>query len=265
LTLRERLDHRLDLSPLVPHALAGKTVRQIERLELQAGNRPIKLADAFRVRAGNNEQVHIHGGCDRLDYVGQEMNSGELTVEGNVGIQAGRLMSGGRLTVLGNTGPWAASGMKAGVFEIRGTAGDRLGGPLAGEIAGMRGGIVVVRGSVGERAGDRMRRGTIIVEGHAGDYAGSRMIAGTLIVRRSAGPLSGFLLKRGTIVVGGSSELSPTFIECGEYKLVAMRWLSAMIEPYSKAAAVLLRRPFTRFAGDMAVLGKGEILVGNRN
>ena len=91
------------------------------------------------------------------------------------------------------------------------------------------------------------------------------MIAGTLIVRRSAGPLAGFLLKRGTIVLGGCSELSPTFMDCGEYKLLAMRWLSVMIEPYSKAAAVLLRRPFTRFAGDMAVLGKGEILLGNRN
>jgi formylmethanofuran dehydrogenase subunit C len=265
LIVRERLDHRLDLSPLVPHALAGKTIGQIERMELQTGHRPINLADVFRVRAGDIEQIRIQGDCDRLDYVGQEMNSGELLVEGNVGIQAGRLMSGGRLTVLGNTGPWAASGMKAGVFEIRGTAGDRLGGPLAGEIAGMRGGIVVVRGSVGKRAGDRMRRGTIIIEGHAGDYAGSRMIAGTLIVRRSAGPLAGFLLKRGTIVLGGSSVLSPTFMDCGEYQLVAMRWLAVMIEPYSKVAAVLLRRPFTRFAGDMAVLGKGEILVGNRN
>ncbi len=265
LTLRERLDHRLDLSPVVPHLLAGKMVRQIERLDLQTGHRPIKIADAFRVHAGNTEQVRIQGGCDQLDYVGREMASGELTVEGNVGIQAGRLMSGGRLTVLGNTGPWAASGMKAGVIEIRGTAGDRLGGPLAGEIAGMRGGIVVVRGSVGNRAGDRMRRGTIIVEGRAGDYAGSRMIAGTLIVRRSAGPLPGFLLKRGTIVLGGSSGFSPTFVECGEYKLVAIRWLSAMIEPYSKAAALLLREPLTRLAGDMAVLGKGEILLRNPN
>jgi formylmethanofuran dehydrogenase subunit C len=266
LTLRERPDQRLNLSPLVPHGLAGKTAREIEQIELQTTRHRIKVGDVFRLCAGDVEQIRIQNACDRLDYVGQEMNGGELLVEGSVGIQAGRLMSGGRLTVLGNAGPWAASGMKAGVFEIRGAVGDRLGGPLAGEIAGMRGGIVVVRGSVGERAGDRMRRGTIIIEGQAGRYAGSRMIAGTLIVCRSAGPLAGFLLKRGTIVLGESySALSPTFMNCGEHELVAMRWLSAMIEPYSKAAAVLLRRPFTRFAGDMAVLGKGEILVGNRN
>jgi formylmethanofuran dehydrogenase subunit C len=265
LTLRERPDQRLDLSPLVPHGLAGKTAREIEQIELQTTRHRIKVGDVFRLRAGDVEQIRIQNACDRLDYVGQEMKDGELVIDGDVGIQAGRLMTGGRLTVLGNVGPWAASGMKAGVLEIRGVAGDRLGGALAGEVAGMRGGIVIVRGSVGERAGDRMRRGTIIVEGKAGPYAGSRMIAGTLIVRGSAGPLAGFLLKRGTIVLGGSSELSPTFMDCGEYQLVAMRWLAAMVEPYSKAAAVLLRRSFARFAGDMAVLGKGEILVGSRN
>jgi formylmethanofuran dehydrogenase subunit C len=266
LTLRTRPDQRLDLSPLVPHGLAGKTAREIARIDLQTTRQRIKVGDVFGLRPGDVEQIRIQDACDRLDYVGQEMKNGELLVEGDVGIQAGRLMAGGRLTVVGNAGPWAASGMKAGVLEIRGSAGDRLGGALAWEVAGMRGGIVVVRGSVGERAGDRMRRGTIIIEGEAGPYAGSRMIAGTLIVRRRAGPLAGFLLKRGTIVLGDSrSVLPPTFMDCGEYELVAMRWLAAMIDPYSKGAAALLRRPLTRFAGDMAVLGKGEILVGNWN
>jgi len=266
LTLLQRPHQRLDLSPLVPHGLAGKTAREIEQIDLQTTRQRIKVGDVFRLRMGDVEQIRVQGACDRLDYIGREMKSGEILVEGDVGVQAGRLMAGGRLTVLGNAGPWAASGMKAGAFEICGAAGARLGGPLAGEIAGMRGGIVVVRGSVGERAGDRMRRGTIVIEGEAGPYAGSRMIAGTLIVRRKAGPLPGFLLKRGTIVLGDScSVLLPTFADCGQYDLVAMRWMAEMIEPYSKAAAVLLRRPLTRFAGDMAVLGKGEIFVRNRN
>ncbi|MGB8633604.1 MAG: formylmethanofuran dehydrogenase subunit C [Xanthobacteraceae bacterium] len=266
LTLRQRPDQRLDLSPLVPHGLAGKTAREIEQIDLQTTRRRVKVGDVFQLRMGDVEQIRIQRACDRLDYIGREMSGGEILVEGDVGVQAGRLLAGGRLTVIGNVGPWAASGMKAGVFEIRGAAGERLGGPLAGEIAGMRGGVVVVRGSAGERAGDRMRRGTIIVEGKAGHYAGSRMIAGTLIVRRSAGPLPGYLLKRGTIVLGeGSSVLSPTFVDCGRYELVAMRWLAGMLEPYSKAAVALLRGPLTRFAGDMAILGKGEIFVGNRN
>ena len=78
------------------------------------------------------------------------MRGGEIIVDGDVGIKTGRLMSGGRLVIHGNAGPWAASGMTAGYLEITGTAGDRLGGPLPGEIAGMRGGVVVVRGAVGD-------------------------------------------------------------------------------------------------------------------
>jgi formylmethanofuran dehydrogenase subunit C len=266
LTLRQRPDQRLDLSPLVPQGLASKTAREIEQIDLQTTRRPVKVGDVFQLRMGDVEQIRIQGACDRLDYIGREMSGGEILVEGDVGVQAGRLMTGGRLTVIGNAGPWAASGMKAGVLEIRGGVGDRLGGPLTGEISGMRGGVVVVRGSAGERAGDRMRRGTVIIEGVAGSYPGSRMIAGTLIVRRRAGPLPGFLLKRGTIVLGeGCSALSPTFVDCGRYDLVAMRLLAGMLEHYSKAAAALLRRPLTRFAGDMAVLGKGEIFVGSRN
>lgn len=261
-TLRQRPEQRLDLSPLVPHLLAGKTAGEIERLELQTTRRPIAVGEIFRLRMGEPGRICIEGGSDRFDRAGAGMSGGEFTVDGDVGIQAGRLMAGGRLTVRGNAGPWAASCMKAGLIEISGAAGDRLGAPLAGEISGMRGGIVVVRRAAGERAGDRMRRGTIIVEGEAGPYAGSRMIAGTLIVAGKAGPLPGFLLKRGSIILGGGcGEVPPTFLDCGRHDLIALRLLAGMVEPYSKPAASLLRRRLTRLAGDMAVLGKGEMFI----
>lgn len=262
-TLRARPPQRLDLSPLVPHRLAGKSAREIERVELQTTLSRIEVGEIFRLRMGDAAQICIEGGSDRFDYAGREMAAGALLVDGDVGVQAGRLMTGGRLTVRGNAGPWAASGMKAGIVEISGAAGDRLGGPLPGEMSGMRGGVVVVRGGAGERAGDRMRRGTIIIEGDAAAYGGSRMIAGTLIVVRKAGPLPGYLLKRGTIVLGGCGALSPTFVDCGEHRLLANRLLAAMIESYSKPAAALMRRPLRRLAGDTAVLGKGEIFVGS--
>jgi formylmethanofuran dehydrogenase subunit C len=265
-TLRQRPDQRLDLSPLVPHLLAGKTAAQIERIELQTTRCRVDVAEIFRLRMGDAQQIRVEGACDRLDRVGLYMAGGEVFVDGDVGTQAGRLMTGGRLTLGGNAGPWAASGMKGGVIKILGAAGDRLGGPLAGEMAGMRGGVVVIRGRAGERAGDRMRRGTIIIEGEAGAYAGSRMIAGTLIVGRKAGPLPGFLMKRGTIVLGdGCSMMSPTFLDCGQHTLLALRLWAGLIDPYSKRGASLLRRPLRRFAGDMAVLGKGELFMGNRS
>jgi len=260
LTLRARPDHRLDLSPLVPHLLAGKTSAAIEKIALQTTHGCVAVGDVFRMRMGDTQQVRIEGACDRLDLVGHGMTDGDIAVEGDVGSQAGRLMSGGRLTINGSVGPFAGSGMAGGHLDIIRSAGDRLGGPLAGEMAGMRGGVVTVRGDVGDRAGDRMRRGTIIVEGKAGRHAGSRMIAGTLLVRRVAGALPGYLMRRGTLVLGeGCDGFSPTFVDCGVHDLVATRLLESFVKAYSARAASILRRPLRRLAGDMAVLGKGEI------
>jgi formylmethanofuran dehydrogenase subunit C len=260
LALRQRPDQRLDLTALVPNRLAGKSVAEIERIDLATSRHRVDLGEVFRVRAGSPEQIRLEGACDRLDLIGHGMTSGAIVVEGDVGAQAGRRMSGGRLTIRGDAGPWAASGMQAGHLEITGNVGDRLGGPLAGEVAGMRGGVVVVGGDAGERAGDRVRRGTIIIQGGAGPYAGSRMLAGTLIVRRATGAQPGYLMRRGTMVCGEpGTVLSPTFVDCGIHHLIAMRLLAAFIRSYNKQVASILDRPLRRFAGDMAALGKGEI------
>jgi formylmethanofuran dehydrogenase subunit C len=262
LTLRARPRQRLDLSQLVPSLLAGRSAAEISSIDLATTRESITVGDVFRLRMGDAQLIRLEGACDRLDRVACAMADGEMMVEGDVGAQAGRLMSGGRLTISGHAGPWAASGMKGGRLEIGGGAGERLGGPLAGETAGMRGGMVVVRGNAGERAGDRLRRGTIVIEGEAGAYAGSRMIAGSLVVRRKAGPFPGYLMNRGTLVLGDEVEaLSPTFVDCGVHDLVAMRLMGAFLRAASPRAAALLRRPLRRLAGDMAVLGKGEILT----
>lgn len=260
LSLRQRPDQRLDLSALVPNRLAGRSVAEIERIDLATSRHRVDVGEVFRVRAGSPEQIRFEGACERLDLIGHGMTGGEIIVEGDVGAKAGRLMGGGRLVIQGDAGPWAASGMQAGHLEIAGSVGDRLGGPLAGEVAGMRGGLVLVGGNAGERAGDCLRRGTIIIQGGAGPYAGSRMLAGTLIVRRATGALPGYLMRRGTIVCGApETVLAPTFVDCGIHHLIAMRLLAAFIRSYNKQIASILDRPLRRFAGDMAALGKGEI------
>jgi formylmethanofuran dehydrogenase subunit C len=265
LTLRRAPDQRLDLSLLVPHGLAGKTAAEIEKIELQSTRAPVTVGDIFRLRMGDAAHIRIEGAGDRLDRVGYAMTDGEIVVEGDVGAQAGRLMRGGSLVIRGSAGPWAGSAMIGGSLDVLGDAGDHLGGPFGGETVGMRGGAIVVRGSAGARAADRMRRGTIVVEGPCGAYAGSRMIAGTLVVLRRAGPLPGYLMKRGTIVLGADcEELSPTFIDCGVHALVAMRLMAGFVGAVSRRAGACLRGPLRRYAGDMAVLGKGEILVGTR-
>lgn len=265
LTLREQPDQRLDLSPLVPHRLAGKTAAAIAAIALQTTRSAVTVGDVFRLRAGDVRQIRIEGACERLDLIGCEMEDGEIVVDGDVGSQAGRRMAGGRLRIDGNTGPWLGSGMTGGRIDVAGTAGERVGGPLPGEMAGMRGGLLVVRRDAGDFAGDRMRRGTIVIEGRAGDYAGSRMAAGTLVVRHGSGVLPGYLMRRGTIVLGDAVEtLSPTFVDCGVHELLAMRLLAKFLKDADVAAGSMLRRPLRRFAGDMAVLGKGEIFLVER-
>lgn len=262
LTLSRRPDQRLDLSALTPQRIAGLSESEIEKIELQTTRWRVVVGDVFRLRMGDAAHIRIEASCDRLDCIGQEMTDGEIIVEGDAGARAGRLMKGGRLTVRGGAGPWAASGMTGGAIEIFGDAADRLGGPLAGEVAGMRGGTVLVHGRAGERAGDRLRRGTIVVEGSAGVYAGSRMIAGTLVVLGRTGPLPGYLMKRGTIVLGDNSEeMSPTFLDCGVHDLVALRLMGDFLRTHSARAGQLFRKPLRRFAGDMATGGKGEIFV----
>jgi formylmethanofuran dehydrogenase subunit C len=263
-SLLDAPDQRLDLSPLIPQNLAGKTVPEIERIELQMTRMRVTVGDVFRIREGDPEKIVIEGGTERFDRVGMRMGSGAIRVEGKVGVQVGRLMSGGQLTVRGDAGPFAGSGMKGGTLDIEGDAGERLAGPLSGETVGMSGGLVHVRGDVGARAGDRLRRGFILIEGSAGAYAGSRMIAGTLVIGGEASDLPGYLMGRGTIFLGrGATLLSPSFGDCGEHDLVAARLLANYIADTSANLATLFCRPLRRLAGDLAALGKGEILLPN--
>jgi formylmethanofuran dehydrogenase subunit C len=264
-SLRDGPDQRLDLSPLISQNLAGKTVADIECIEVGTTRVRVAVGDVFRIREGDPDRIVIEGGSARFDRVGMGMTSGSIHVEGEVGVEAGRLMSGGQLTIRGNAGPFAGSGMKGGTLDIEGNAGERLGGSLSGETVGMSGGVLHVRGDAGERAADRLRRGFILIEGRAGAYAGSRMIAGTLAIADEAGDLPGYLMGRGTILLGrGATLFSPTFGDCGEYDLVAAQLLANYIGQFSGKLAGLFRQPLRRLAGDLAALGKGEILLPSR-
>ncbi len=260
-TLRAEPDQRLDLSPLTPDRLRGLDRAAIEKIPLNTTRTPVVVADLFRIRPGDPDEIVIEGGSARLDRVGAGMSGGALLLEGDAGLQAGLAMSGGRLAIRGSVGPLAASGLKGGVLEIAGNAGDDLGGPLPGQRTGQRGGVVVVRGSAGSRAADRMRRGVVIVEGDAGEAAGCRMIAGTLVVCGQAGGLAGYLMRRGTLVLGAEAQPLPGFVPTGPAGAVFTRLLARNLSPFSRRAARLVSGPSRRFAGDTAALGKGEKLL----
>jgi len=258
--LEREPDQRLDLAPLTPHALNGKSAKEIAQIELQTTREKIAVGDIFKIRSGDAQTIVFEGGSERLDNIGQDLKSGEIIVEGDVGKSVGRSMSGGNLVVAGDAGPYAGSALSGGRLEIAGNAGDFLGAPLEGEIEGITGGFLIVRGDAGSRAGDRLRRGTIVIEGSAGDYPGSRMIAGTLIVLGASGVLPGYLMRRGTIALANPPELAPTFVDCGSHELAFASLFARLLRPESRGAAKLFSSLLNRFAGDTAALGKGEIL-----
>lgn len=261
LHLREPPPQRLDCSPLTPDRLRGLSDAEIARLPLGTTRAALSVGDLFTIAGEDREHLVVAGGSPLMDEVGAGMNAGVITIEGEVGIRAGHGMRGGRLVITGAAGPYAATGLRDGEIEIGGDAGDFLGGSGAGEPAGMAGGVVVVRGAAGARAGDRLRRGVIVVEGDSGDYPGSRMIAGTLIICGRAGAAPGYLMRRGTLVARDAAPLA-TFFATGSADHVFRALLAGALAPLSAKAAALIGGPaLARFGGDLAGLGKGELLI----
>ncbi len=260
--LLQEPSQRLDLSRLTPDRLVGRTQKEIEAIDIGTTKVEAKVGDVFKVRVGDPQMLHFEGGSERFDLLGAKLLPGfSIYVEGDVGAQLGRGAQGGTITVAGDAGPYAASGMTGGRIDIDGDAGDFLGAPLAGEIGGMAGGRVLVRGNAGSRAGDRLRRGIIIIEGDAGADIGSRAIAGTIIALGATTGRIGYLNKRASLVLAQAGDFGPTYVDCGAHHLNFARLFSRSLAEDSRRASRLLSQKLRRFAGDTAVMGKGEILT----
>lgn len=261
-TLRQEPPQRVDLSALTPDRLAGKSVAEIEKIEIGTTRASTKVGDLFKVSEGDLKNLRYEGGSARFDLVGAKLlPEFSIHVEGDVGLQLGRLATGGRITVSGNAGAYAASGNAGAHIEIKGDVGELLAAPLAGELAGMSGGRVVVRGNAGARAGDRLRRGILIIEGNAGEDLGSRVIAGTIIVLGETVGRVGYLNRRGSLVLAKRKDFGPTYLDCGAHLFTFARLFSRSLRADSAGASALLSGRLQRFGGDTAVYGKGEILT----
>ncbi|MEQ1715015.1 MAG: formylmethanofuran dehydrogenase subunit C [Hyphomicrobium sp.] len=258
---------RLDLSGFIPAKLAKLSNAEIARLPVSTGSRHAATAgDVFDISGSAGDTLTIDGSTTvlgaALDFVGAGLCSGTLRVNGNVGSYAGRKMSGGTLEINGNAGSYLASGMTGGLIHVTGNAGDSLGAVLSGERFGMAGGTVVVSGNIGARAGDKMRRGTIVVKGTTGAQTGTRMVGGTIWAEGGLGPDPGFMMRRGTLIAPKVERLLPTFVDCGCHDLLITRILSRHLNKELGALApAALPVMVRKIGGDMATIGKGEILL----
>ena len=258
--LRSAPDQRLDLAPLTPKRLGGLKAKEIEALAIGTTRAPLTVGDAFTVKGKDAAELRFVGTDGRCDKIGAGLTEGAIVVDGDAGAYLGAGMKKGKIEVNGNAGVLAGASMAGGAIAISGNAGERAGGINVGETLGMKGGVLTIGGNAGSLLGERMRRGLVVVAGDAGDYAGGRMVAGTILFKRGVGPNAGYGLRRGSLIfVDEPKHLLPTFGDCGvlefDYLRLLEHWLRANGKPINLGGRA------RRLMGDMAVLGKGEMLI----
>ena len=243
--LRTPLQSRADLGAVLAGAWSGlAAVDLARRPALLDGGTSVPLGDLFELSGAPAGRIRFEGDLTRADRLGAGLAEGEIIVEGPVGDETGLGMSGG-------------------VIDVHGDAGARTGGAAGDARRGMTGGELLVRGGAGPEPGTRMRRGLLVVMADVARHAGPGMIAGTVIVFGDAGPAPGRWSKRGSIVALGSVRIPPTYRYACTYQpdhlrltllRLRTRYHLAVDERYVSGF-------YRRYSGDLADLGRGEILA----
>ena len=214
--------------------------------------RPVELAGRGAVPLG--ELCSVSGVPD-----------GSIRFEGDfrgaVRLAAG--LAEGTVLIDGHAGDEVGLGMAGGAIEVRGDAGARAGAAAPEARRGMTGGELVVHGSVGEGAGARMRRGLLAVGGTVGHHAGAGMLAGTVVAFGPLGPAAGLWSKRGSLVALDGVTIPSTYRYACIYQPVHLRVIFVRLrERFGLPVEDRhVSGRYRRYSGDLADLGKGEILA----
>jgi formylmethanofuran dehydrogenase subunit C len=253
---------------LLPATLAALAPAERALWSVRVGNRPVPLAELFRIE-GSIDDGHLvlEGDLRQLRRLGHGMAAGTLSIRGDVGAELGAEVAGGTIDLEGSAGDWAGAQMRGGVLRIRGNAGNFLGAAFPGSRTGMRDGVILVHGNAGDDAGLAMRRGLIAIGGRTGSGPGRAMIAGSIFAFGPLGSRAGAGMKRGTLALFGPGEppapdLLPTFVPSGRFRPPFLtiylsrlkEWGFAVPEP---AFSCLL----DRYNGDLVNRGQGEVLI----
>lgn len=247
LTLRQPLEQEADLANAFLGEWTALPPGEIARRTVRRGGQDLPLGELFDVHGTPDGTVHIEGDLSRATHLAARLAAGTIIAEGNVGDAAGQSMSGG-------------------VLIVHGSAGDRVGGAEPHSKRGVSGGEIVVFGNCGRAAGQAMRRGLLAVGGNCGAGAGFSMIAGTIVALGNLGPDAGLLNRRGSLVAGGQVTPPPTYRYACEYQPI---WLQLVLRRLRAVHALSvadahLEGTFRRYSGDLAEVGKGEILAGSK-
>jgi formylmethanofuran dehydrogenase subunit C len=242
--LRAALEQTADFSEVLTGAWGALEAGELaeHRVSILGGG-AVALGDLFEVTGHAGGRIRFTGDLSKANRLGAGLSEGAVEVEGAIGDEVG-------------------VGMSAGSIEVHGSAGNGAGGAAPEARRGMTGGELIIRGAVGSEAGSRMRRGLLAIEGDAGSHTGAGTLAGTIVVLGDAGPSPGLWSKRGSIVALGSIAIPSTYRYACTFRPPVLPLLLGRLRTRYKLPIQdrHLSGSYRRYSGDLADLGKGEIL-----
>jgi len=189
-------------------------VEEIKDIEIPQGRRTVKVGDIFHVEIEESDipRMTIKNSSMKLKRVGEGMTTGEIVIEGDVGMHVGAEMRGGRILVHGNVDNWAGRGMKGGELIVKGNGRDYIGSAYRGGYKGMSGGLIVIEGNAGHEIGEHIVGGMIHIKGNVGYFAGIHAKGGIIRIDGDVPGRLGAEMIKGAIVVNGRlSQVLPSF------------------------------------------------------
>jgi formylmethanofuran dehydrogenase subunit C len=236
LTLKKQLETLLDFEPL--SAVASADANAVAKIKLRYGRTAIPARELFEIVASEEEGLVLRGDLRLGINVGAGLFGGRMSVESSVGAGAGARMTGGELRILGDAGKNACAGMQDGFVRICGT---------------------VETGFARE-----VRRGTIVVERKADGEACAGLLGGTVLLLGGACDANRLAngMSRGTVFLPEGAAVPDGFSRTSDVDLTFLRLLFRMLNERGVfVPAGWTGGVFTRYLGDAAGLGKGEIFV----
>jgi formylmethanofuran dehydrogenase subunit C len=241
--LKAPLTGPADFGEVFPAGWSQLSARDLAERPVYLAEEPASLGDLFEIQGRPAGGIRFAGDLSAAVGFGAGLTEGRVTVDGDVGPQAGSGMSGGALVIEGNAGP-------------------RAGAAPPGFKRGMSGGELIIRGSAGTEAGASMRRGLLAIGRTAGERTGLGLIAGTVVVFGACGGDTGLWSKRGSVVALGRISIPLTYRYACTYQPPHLRLQLERLKAHY--GLPVQRRHLTgqyrRYSGDLAELARGEIL-----
>ncbi len=189
----------------------------MDHLTVFEGNKERRLDDLFYITVDGpavspeSVEVILRGDTGRIKRVGEYMNAGKISIEGDIGMHCGNFMNGGEITIGGNADAWLGREMRGGRILCKGNAGHYCGSGYRGEKRGMRGGRIEVMGNTGDFCAEFLSGGEVYIHGETGDMPGAEMHGGVLVIEGNCSRPCGNMKDGTCYIFGDVSDLLPTF------------------------------------------------------